>query len=293
MNSLKHKCTTLPVGSHRGESSKVTVLDFLDSHVFDLPFFSGFKCRSAVRSPGQHGVWEAKKVQDREKYLKGEQQIRRESRRQALPTGVLPVCAVSAIREVGLLLPSQRTSQKVEVQIPTQLASFTCTYKRTPQGHGTHQNTACQWLSLPVLSQSGNSSSQEFLRKQLCPDVQGVCLTLCDPKGCSPPGSSVRGDSPGENTGGDAATAAAYSLQSCPTLCDPMEAACQALLSMAFSRQGYWSGLPCPPPGDPPDPGIEAGSPALQADSLCWATREAHWSGEPVPYPGESSWLRD
>jgi len=31
----------------------------------------------------------------------------------------------------------------------------------------------------------------------------------------------------------------------------------QALLSMGFSRQEYWSGLPCPPPGDLPDPGIE------------------------------------
>ena len=37
---------------------------------------------------------------------------------------------------------------------------------------------------------------------------------------------------------------------------------------MRFSRQGYWSGLPFPSPGDPPNPGIESGSPALQADSL-------------------------
>ena len=37
---------------------------------------------------------------------------------------------------------------------------------------------------------------------------------------------------------------------------------------MQFSRQEYWSGLPFPPPGDLPDPGIETGSPALQADSL-------------------------
>ena len=33
--------------------------------------------------------------------------------------------------------------------------------------------------------------------------------------------------------------------------------ACQALLSTEFSRQEYWSGLPCPSPGDLPDPGIE------------------------------------
>ena len=43
---------------------------------------------------------------------------------------------------------------------------------------------------------------------------------------------------------------------------------CQAPLSMGFSRQEYWSGSPCPPPGDLPDPGAEPGSPALQADSL-------------------------
>ena len=36
--------------------------------------------------------------------------------------------------------------------------------------------------------------------------------------------------------------------------------ACQAPLSMGFSRQEYWSGLPCPPPGDLPNPGIEATS---------------------------------
>ena len=47
--------------------------------------------------------------------------------------------------------------------------------------------------------------------------------------------------------------------------------ACQAPLSMGFSRQECWSGLPGPPPGDLPHPGIESASPAppaLQADSL-------------------------
>ena len=42
----------------------------------------------------------------------------------------------------------------------------------------------------------------------------------------------------------------------------------QALLSTGFSRQEYWSGLPCTSLGDLPDPGIEPGSPALKADSL-------------------------
>ena len=44
--------------------------------------------------------------------------------------------------------------------------------------------------------------------------------------------------------------------------------ACQALLSMGFSRQEYWSGLPFPSPGDLPDLEIELRSPALQAESL-------------------------
>ena len=55
-----------------------------------------------------------------------------------------------------------------------------------------------------------------------------VCLTLCDPMDCSPPGSSVHG----------------------------------------FSRQEYWKGQPFPSPRDLPNPGIEPRSPALQVDSL-------------------------
>ena len=48
----------------------------------------------------------------------------------------------------------------------------------------------------------------------------------------------------------------------------PLTAIHQAPLSMRFSRQGYWSGLPFPSPGKLPNPGIEPGSPAMQADSL-------------------------
>ena len=59
--------------------------------------------------------------------------------------------------------------------------------------------------------------------------VTSSCLSLCDPMHCSPPGSH---------------------------------------LSMGFSRQEYWSGLPFPSPGDLPNPGIKLGSSALQADSL-------------------------
>ena len=62
-----------------------------------------------------------------------------------------------------------------------------------------------------------------------CAVVTQVCLTLCNPMDCSPPGSPVHGDSPGQNTG----------------------VSCHALS-----------------PGDLPSPGIEPRPPALQADSL-------------------------
>ena len=55
----------------------------------------------------------------------------------------------------------------------------------------------------------------------------------------------------------------------------------QASLSMGFSRQEYWSGLPCPSPKDLPDPGIEPGSPALEADALtsepCMSFKWDNW----------------
>ena len=54
----------------------------------------------------------------------------------------------------------------------------------------------------------------------------------------------------------------------CPTLATPWTVACQAPLSMGFSRQEYWSELPFPSPADFPDLGIKPRSPALQADSL-------------------------
>ena len=55
----------------------------------------------------------------------------------------------------------------------------------------------------------------------------------------------------------------------------PWTVAPQAPLSMGFSRQEYWSGLPLPPSGDLPEPEKEPMSPALQADSLLLS----HWGG--------------
>ena len=63
-----------------------------------------------------------------------------------------------------------------------------------------------------------------------------------------------------------------FSCFSCaPLFVTPWTVACQAPLSMEFPGQEYWSGVPSPPPGDLPNPGIEPSSPksaALQAASL-------------------------
>ena len=54
----------------------------------------------------------------------------------------------------------------------------------------------------------------------------------------------------------------------------------QTPLSMGFSQQEYWSGLPCLPPGDLPNPGTKPRSPALHADSLSLSHQ-----GSPVELP--------
>ena len=57
-----------------------------------------------------------------------------------------------------------------------------------------------------------------------------------------------------------AAAAAAKSLQSCPTLCDPMDCSQRGSSVHRMRRQECWSGLPCPPPGDLSDTGIKPAS---------------------------------
>ena len=59
-----------------------------------------------------------------------------------------------------------------------------------------------------------------------------------------------------------------YSLSRVQLFGISLTVACQAPLSMGFSRQEYWCGLPFHSPGDLPNPGIKARHPALQADSL-------------------------
>ena len=57
-------------------------------------------------------------------------------------------------------------------------------------------------------------------------------------------------------------------VQSCLTLCNPMDCSPAGSSVHGILQQEYWSGLPFPSPGDLPDPGIESRFPALQADSL-------------------------
>ena len=57
----------------------------------------------------------------------------------------------------------------------------------------------------------------------------------------------------------------------------PWSVDCQAPLSMKFSRQEYWSGLPFPPPGDVPDPRIEPKSPAPLAFTGRFLATSAPW----------------
>ena len=79
--------------------------------------------------------------------------------------------------------------------------------------------------------------------------------------------------------------------QSWPALCDPMNCS-QAVVSMKFFRQEYWSGLPFPSPGDLPNPGIKPRSYTLQADALPSeppGKPQEYWSGLLSPPPGDLS----
>ena len=71
--------------------------------------------------------------------------------------------------------------------------------------------------------------------------------------------------------------------------------ACQAPLSMGFSRQEYWSGLPCPPPGDLPDSGIKPvslRSPALAGGLFTTSTTQEAHTPPHLPLTGASGHVR-
>ena len=67
---------------------------------------------------------------------------------------------------------------------------------------------------------------------------------------------------------------------SCAQLRNPMEGAGQAPPTIGCSRQEYWSGLPCPPPGNLPNPGIESTSPVSPASAAGFFTTSATWEAQ-------------
>ena len=70
--------------------------------------------------------------------------------------------------------------------------------------------------------------------------------------------------------------------QWCPSLCSPRTVSCQAPLSIEFSGQVYWSGLPFPPAGNLPNPGIEAASFVSPALAGRYVTISATWEAHVV-----------
>ena len=122
------------------------------------------------------------------------------------------------------------------------------------------------------------------LQNTVCTVCIHLSSTLRERPGNIHPNSQIRVERPG--LGGDRRTllckcgvffffhfchfiVVAVQLPSCVWLFEtPLTVACQAPLSLGFSRQVYWSGLPFPFPGDLPKPGIELRSSALQEDSL-------------------------
>ena len=76
----------------------------------------------------------------------------------------------------------------------------------------------------------------------------------------------------------------AKSLQSCLTLCDPRDCSRQAPLPTGFSRKEHWRGLPCPPPGGLPDPGLEPASLMSAALAGGFFTASAAWEATDYIY---------
>ena len=115
------------------------------------------------------------------------------------------------------------------------------------------------------------SSSVPCLVAQSCP-------TVCNPTDCSPPGSSVHGDSPGKNIG---VGCHAFLQGIFPTKgLNPRLPHCRQIL-YHLSHQGspkILELIPIPSPKDLSDPGIKLGSPSLQVDSLPVKLLEVKWS---------------
>ena len=69
----------------------------------------------------------------------------------------------------------------------------------------------------------------------------------------------------------------AKSLQSCPTLCNPMDCSPPRSSVHWIFQEEYWSGLPCPPPEDLPDPGIQSKPVSLMSPTLASGFFTTNW----------------
>ena len=122
----------------------------------------------------------------------------------------------------------------------------------------------CPWRAAWAVTRCSRSTTLSLVRGGDGAPKTSLSVTaklrVCETRGPS----SIKDDS-------NAVCVRAKSLQLCLTLATPWPVACQAPLSMGFSRQEYWSGWPPPPPGDLPDPGTgpeSLMSPALVKDPL-------------------------
>ena len=115
-------------------------------------------------------------------------------------------------------------------------------------------------------------------------EVAQSCPTLSNPMDCRLPGASIHGIFQAEVLEWGATASPTTQVSACQRLevgtgvlscfsrvqlfATPWTVARQATLSKGLFRQEYWNGLPFPSPGNLPNPRIEPGSPALQADAL-------------------------
>ena len=150
---------------------------------------------------------------------------------------------------------------------------FTLTLRVGPS-HKSRSNVLVKFTGTGSRQTWGWNQAIELSRCQvinMCLVTQS-CLTLCNPVDCSPPGSSVHGDSPGKNTG-----VGCHVLQGTEGLnpgifptqgSNPVVPLAGGFFTNWATREApeYKSGFPSP--GEPPDPGIKLESLVLQADSL-------------------------
>ena len=116
------------------------------------------------------------------------------------------------------------------------------------------------WTIAHQASPSMEFSRQEYWSGLPFPSPRDLPDTGIKPRSPALPADALTSEPPGKPK--------VKSLSPAQLFGTPWTIAHQAPLSMEFSRQEYWSGLPFPSPGNLPDPEIEPGSPALQADTL-------------------------